>query len=76
MSRDPLELHVAAVGLMRDARRVLMVESRYPGMEDSFWALPGGMVDPGESITDALIREIREETGLRLDGSAPVVAVI
>ena len=49
MSRDPLALHVAAVGLIRDARGVLMVESRYPGMEDSFWALPGGMIDPGNA---------------------------
>jgi 8-oxo-dGTP pyrophosphatase MutT (NUDIX family) len=67
---------MAAVALINDGDGVLMVESKYPGMKESFWALPGGMVDDGEDITDALIRETQEEAGLRLHGPAPVAAVI
>lgn len=40
--------------------RVLLVR------EDGRWLLPGGEVEPGESHAEALIRELREETGLEI----------
>jgi 8-oxo-dGTP pyrophosphatase MutT (NUDIX family) len=35
--------------------------------QQTFWLTPGGSLQPGESFEDALVREIFEETGLRLN---------
>jgi 8-oxo-dGTP pyrophosphatase MutT (NUDIX family) len=41
---------------------------RHPGQ----WALPGGVIEEGESPEEAALRELAEEVGVRLDGIAVV----
>jgi len=48
-----------AVAVMVDGDRVLLHRAE----TDSFWALPGGRVELGESVPEALRREMREELG-------------
>ena len=52
---------VIAQGLLHDARgRVLLCELTYKRE----WDLPGGVVEPGESPAQGLVREVREELGI------------
>lgn len=52
---------VSAV-LLRDHTVLLVKRGSPPGLGK--WALPGGVVEPGESLLEASKRELREETGL------------
>ncbi|KAB7746272.1 NUDIX domain-containing protein [Nostocoides sp. F2B08] len=44
-------------------RRLLAAKRAVTERHAGRWELPGGKVDPGESLRDALVREIREELG-------------
>ena len=41
---------------------------------DKMWDIPGGRIEIDENLQDALVREVREETGLTLLGSTKLIA--
>lgn len=62
-----MEPHIGGVSglVVRDGRVLLIKRGKEP--YKGCWSLPGGGVEPGESLRDAVCREMREETGLEVD---------
>jgi ADP-ribose pyrophosphatase YjhB (NUDIX family) len=55
-----IRLGCSAILFSADRSKVLLTRRSDNGQ----WCLPGGMVDPGESVTETCQREVSEETGL------------
>jgi 8-oxo-dGTP diphosphatase len=56
--------------LRDDAGRVLLLHFVLPNM--TFWATPGGGMEPGETPLEAATREVREELGIDVTLEGPV----
>jgi ADP-ribose pyrophosphatase YjhB (NUDIX family) len=64
MNREYPELPLVGVGsIIIENDRVLLVKRAHPPIQGQ-WSIPGGVLEVGELIRDAAIREAREETGL------------
>jgi 8-oxo-dGTP diphosphatase len=60
-------LGVGAIIFRRSS--ILLVERGRDPLK-GYWSLPGGLVETGEPLRDAIVREVFEETGLRVKPSA------
>ncbi len=57
-----MQPRIRVAALLSWQERILLCRQEKPGRE--YWLLPGGGVEPGETLGEALRREIREEIGL------------
>lgn len=66
-------MHLPRVGVgavvIRDGRILLVRRGTHPGK--GLWAVPGGLVKPGETLQHAAEREILEETGIVIRAGDP-----
>ncbi len=60
-----------AVGILLQPDGCFLLTSRPPGkVYAGYWEFPGGKLEPGESVEQALARELHEELGLRVPTQA------
>jgi ADP-ribose pyrophosphatase YjhB (NUDIX family) len=64
MQREFPEVPLVGVGaIIIESSRVLLVKRAHPPLQAQ-WSIPGGVLEVGELVREAAIREAREETGL------------
>ncbi|MFT8717764.1 NUDIX hydrolase [Acetobacter sp.] len=64
MSQPFLPRAGCGAAIMRDGKLLLVLRKRAP--EAGHWGLPGGKIDPFETVAAAVAREIDEELGLKI----------
>lgn len=60
---DKRRIGVRAI-IYRDGKLLAVRHKNADGSPKDFWAIPGGGLDPGESLEDGLRREVKEELGI------------
>ncbi len=68
-------LHVAVAAIVDDAGRVLVSLRPKQVHQGGLWEFPGGKLEPGEQVRQALQREIREELGISIASCCPLIRI-
>lgn len=67
MNREfPSQPLVGVGAVIIDGARVVLVKRAHPPIQGQ-WSIPGGVLEVGELVRDAAVREAREETGLAVE---------
>jgi 8-oxo-dGTP diphosphatase len=70
-AHQPLGVAAKAIVRRADGAVLLIRRSLESKSDPGAWDLPGGKMDYGERLVDALVREVREETSLAVTDSRP-----
>ncbi len=58
------EIRAGVAAILYNTEGQILLQRR---SDNGLWGLPGGSVEIGESVRDAIVREVREETGLKAE---------
>ncbi len=63
---EPITPKLVVDGIIADGEKVVLIERGNPPFQGC-WALPGGFVDVCETVEEATVREMKEETSLDVE---------
>lgn len=73
---DASKMIEVAAGVLTDAEGCVLLMQRLPGKHlAGLWEFPGGKLEPGETIQQALARELGEELGIEAKSFTPVISI-
>ena len=67
-------VHVAA-GVILRGHQVLIARRHNDAHQGGLWEFPGGKLEVGETVVEALNRELREEIGITVDAAEPLLQI-
>lgn len=67
--------HVAVAAIVNDRQQVLVSLRPDHAHQGGLWEFPGGKLEAGESVEDALGREIHEELGITITSACPLIRI-
>jgi A/G-specific adenine glycosylase len=73
--RKPVPHYDIASGLVWRGDHVLIARRPAKGLLGGLWEFPGGKKEAGESLEEAVVREVKEETGLSVSRPAPFLSI-
>jgi 8-oxo-dGTP diphosphatase len=69
------KVHVAVGVVLDNAHRVLIARRAEGSHQGGLWEFPGGKVETSESLSMALARELREELGIEVIRTSPLLQI-
>ena len=68
-------VHVAVGVILDPGQNILITRRAVDTHQGGLWEFPGGKVEAGESLAEALARELREELGIEIGRCTPLLEV-
>ncbi|NES24795.1 MAG: 8-oxo-dGTP diphosphatase MutT [Symploca sp. SIO3E6] len=76
MSKLPLPHKIIGVAVIQDGQgKILIDRRRNQGLMAGLWEFPGGKVEPGETVTACIKREIQEELGIEIEVGRHLITI-
>ncbi|WP_299493170.1 8-oxo-dGTP diphosphatase MutT [uncultured Shewanella sp.] len=68
-------IHVAVGVIVNEAQQILIAKRHAHLHQGGKWEFPGGKVEQGETVTQALSRELKEEIGIDINETQPLMEI-